>query len=264
MQLTFLGVIITVIDYTTYLEKGIKMNVSLEKDYYLRISDFDRYNRLKSSSILDIFQDIAANHANELGIGFDEMSANETLWVLSKVKFEMQKQPKSYETVHVKTWPLQPDKLICTRNYLITDNSGDIIVKGTSEWVVINSSTRKLVPVLDIFPIKEGFLTDRMFEGKIKKIADFDSDDTVYNVKTTFSDCDINGHVNNTKYANYVMDALELSEDKNIKTFQIDYSQEVISGTELCIHSEINDKDILAKGVGDDGKKKFACHMILA
>ncbi len=239
------------------------MNVSLEKDYYLRISDFDRYGRLKASSALDIFQDIAASHANELGIGFDEMSANEALWVLSKVKFEMIKQPSSYETVHVKTWPLQPDKLVFTREYLITDASGDILVKGTSEWVVINSKTRKLAMAADFFPIKEGFLTEKLFEGKIKKVTDFTPDNEAYKVRTAFSDCDINGHVNNIKYANYVMDALELSKDKHIKAFQIDYSQEVVSGTDLHIYTDINGNEIIAKGVGDDNKKKFACHISL-
>jgi len=237
------------------------MNVSLERDYYLRISDFDRYNRLKASSVLDIFQDIAASHANELGIGFDEMNANNALWVLSKVKFEILKQPAAYETVHVKTWPLHPDKLIFTREYIITDKDNDIIAKGTSEWVVINSATRKLAPAADFFPIKEGFLTDKMFEGKIKKIADFPSSNEAYRVQTTFSDCDINGHVNNIRYACYVMDALELSKDKHIKTFQIDYTQEVASGTVLHIHSDIKDNEIFAKGVGDDDKKKFSCHI---
>lgn len=239
------------------------MNVSLERDYYLRISDFNRYGRLKASSILDIFQDIAASHANELGIGFDAMIANETIWVLSKVKFEIFSQPDLYETVHVKTWPLQPDKLIFTRDYLITDKNGETVAKGTSEWVVINSVTRKLVPAADSFPIKEGFITERMFEGKIKKIPEFTSENESYVVNAAFSDCDINGHVNNIQYANYVMDALDLDESKSIKTFQIDYSQEVMMGTELHIHTKSEDNLIIAKGIGDDEKKKFACQIAL-
>ena len=240
------------------------MNVSLERDYYLRISDFDRYGRLKASSILDIFQDIAASHANELGIGFDAMMAHETIWVLSKVKFEVFSQPALYETVHVKTWPLQPDKLIFTRDYLITDKNGETVAKGTSEWVVINSVTRKLVPAADSFPIKEGFITERMFEGKIKKIPEFTSENESYVVNTAFSDCDINGHVNNIQYANYVMDALALDESKSIKTFQIDYSQEVMMGTELHIHTKLEDNEIVTKGIGDDEKKKFACQIVVS
>ena len=239
------------------------MNVSLERDYYLRISDFDRYGRLKASSILDIFQDIAASHANELGIGFDAMMAHETIWVLSKVKFEVFSQPALYETVHVKTWPLQPDKLIFTRDYLITDKNGETVAKGTSEWVVINSTTRKLVTIADIFPIKEGFITEKLFDGKIKKVPDFEENPEPYTIQTTFCNCDINGHVNNTKYANFVYDALNPSEGETIKTFQIDYIQEVSSGTKLSVHTKQNDNEIFAKGISDNGNKKFSCHIIL-
>lgn len=237
------------------------MNVSLEKDYYLRISDFDRYGRLKASSVLDIFQDIAASHANELGIGFDAMIANETVWVLTKVKFEVFGQPSMYQTVHVKTWPLEPEKIIFRREYHITNDTGETLIKGTSEWCVMHSVKRRLVSAADAFPIKEGFLTDEMFDERLKKIPDIELNEAPYVTKTTFSDCDINGHVNNIKYANYVFDALELAADKHIKTFQVDYIQEVVSGTELSIHTSVNENEIIAKGVGDDGKKKFSCHI---
>lgn len=239
------------------------MNVSLEKDYYLRISDFDRYGKLKASSILDIFQDIAASHANDLGIGFDAMMANETVWVLTKVKFEVFGQPSMYQTVHVKTWPLAPEKIVFRREYHITNDAGKTLIKGTSEWCVMHSVKRRLVSAVDAFPIKEGFITETMFEDKLKKVTECDSTDEPYITKTTFSDCDVNGHVNNTKYANYIFDSLNLPEDKNVKTLQMDYHQEVISGTELHIHTQTDGNEILAKGMGDDDKKKFSCHIIL-
>lgn len=240
------------------------MNVILEKDYYLRISDFDRYGKLKASSILDIFQDIASCHANELGIGFDAMIANKTIWVLSKVKFEVFKNPSLFETVHVKTWPLQPEKIIFTREYVISSANGDVIAKGTSEWVVIHSEKRRMVPPTDFFPIKEGFNEEKLFDGKIKKIPDFEVTDEAYTLKTGFSDCDINGHVNNIRYASYVLDALNLTAESNIKLCQIDYTQEVVSGTTLYIHTKTEDNSIIAKGEDEDGKKKFACHIELA
>lgn len=92
------------------------MNVFYENNYYLRISDFDRYGKLRTSSILDLFQDVAATHANLLGIGFDAMIENETIWVLTKVKFEIVNQPDMYETVHVKTWPLSLKKSVSDVN----------------------------------------------------------------------------------------------------------------------------------------------------
>jgi len=38
-----------------------------EKDYFLRTSDFDCKGRLKPSSVLELFQNVAGEHATVLG-----------------------------------------------------------------------------------------------------------------------------------------------------------------------------------------------------
>ncbi len=239
------------------------MNIFLNKDYYLRISDFDKYGRIFPSSVLDIFQDIAASHANEIGIGFNSMKEHNSLWVLTKVKYEIQKSPSPHETVHVKTWPLAPEKIRFIREYHITDSKGETLIKGSSEWVVINFETRKIMSAVDVFPIKDGFLSDKMFSEPLKKIADIELCENPYSVKTAFTDCDINGHVNNIKYASFILDALELPADKNIKTFQLDYIKEVLSNTELNLYCKYGENDIFVKGLGSDEKKRFTCHITL-
>ena len=49
------------------------MNKLWKKEYYLRASDFDKFNHIKPSAVLDLFQDAAGQHADELGVGFDQM-----------------------------------------------------------------------------------------------------------------------------------------------------------------------------------------------
>ena len=58
--------------------------MSYEKEYELRAADFDRWDRMQPASILSLFQDVAGIHANELGIGFAALMANQTIWVLTK------------------------------------------------------------------------------------------------------------------------------------------------------------------------------------
>lgn len=79
-----------------------------QKEYYLRASDFDKFNHIKPSAILDLFQDAAGQHAEEIGVGFQEMIKQSYLWVLTKVKFKIISEPKSYQKVNIKTWPLPP------------------------------------------------------------------------------------------------------------------------------------------------------------
>ena len=44
-----------------------------EKEYTLRASDFDKYNHINPSAILDLFQEAAAQHAIETGVGYDDL-----------------------------------------------------------------------------------------------------------------------------------------------------------------------------------------------
>jgi len=87
--------------------------------------------------------------------------------------------------------------------------------------------------------------------------------DTHYTVNAGFSDLDTNDHVNNTKYANFVMDAINPKENEILKVFQIDYRKEVMQGTTLNIHTLKAKNGILAKGTNTQGDIMFACKIEL-
>ena len=102
-----------------------------------------------------------------------------------------------------------------------------------------------------------------MFEGKLGKVHDFEALGTFYTLNAGFSELDVNGHVNNTKYANYVIDAINPSMDDKIKSFQIDYRKEVMQGTQLNIYHLRHDGNITAKGLSNDGEIIFVCKIDL-
>lgn len=235
------------------------MNTLWEKEYYLRASDFDKYNHIKPSAILELFQDAAGQHAIEIGAGFDDLIKLSYLWVLTRIKFKIISNPKSYQKVIVKTWPLPPNRLNYRREYSIDSESGERLIIGSSEWVIMHSEKRRLISDSNIYPFTEGFYTKLMFEEKLSKIHDFETTDKARVVNAGFSELDVNNHVNNTKYANYVMDAIAPFEDDIIETFQIDYRKEVLEGTSLNIHHKRQEKETLAKGINSDGDIMFAC-----
>lgn len=230
-----------------------------EKEYTLRASDFDKYNRIKPSAILELFQDAAGQHALELGVGFDEMIKRSYLWVLTRIKFKIISNPKSYQTVIVKTWPLSPNRLSYRREYCIESESGEKLIVGSSDWVVIHSEKRRLIADPNLYPFTDGFHTQLMFEDKLVKVHDFETIGTPRVVNAGFSELDVNNHVNNTKYANYVMDAIAPKENNILESFQIDYRKEVLEGTRLHIHHITDAYETRAKGVNDNNDIMFAC-----
>ncbi len=232
-----------------------------EKEYTLRAGDFDKYNRMKPSAVLELFQDAAGQHAEEIHVGYDAMASRSYMWVLLRVKLQFLSNPKNYQKVVIKTWPLAPNRLTYRREYCMEDGQGESLVIGSSEWVIVHSEKRRLVADPNLYPVTEGFLTETMFEGKMGKVSDFEESGTPRIVNAGFSEIDVNHHVNNTKYANYVLDAVAPGEQDVLRAFQIDYRKEVLEGTRLSIYHKKVNSEVLAKGLNDNGEIMFSCRL---
>lgn len=233
-----------------------------EKEYYLRASDFDKYNRIKPSAVLELFQDAAGQHALEIGVGFDALIERSYLWAITRIKFKIILNPRSYQKVIIKTWPLAPNRLSYRREYCIESESGEKLIVGSSKWVIMHSEKRRLIADPNVYPFTDGFHTELMFEDKLSKVHDFEVTDLPRVVNAGFSELDVNNHVNNTKYANFIMDAISPSESDELETFQIDYRKEVLEGTSLQIHYAREGNETLAKGINDNNDIMFACKLI--
>ena len=230
------------------MEKNI-----FEKNFVLRISDFTCYDKLKPSMMLDFFQDVAGQHADILGIGFNDLIQKDLIWVLLRTKYEVIKEPKPYTEVKVKTWPHEKGRLDFDRDYLITDQDDNVLIKGTSKWVVVNYKTRRLSLNqninYDFIPLK-----DKNYEEPFNKLEDFTLDEAspFFEYQTLFTDLDHNGHVNNIKFADFILNGISLQKDENIVKFEIDYLKELKQGSIIKNYFLRKDNIIYVKGVSDN------------
>ena len=113
----------------------------------------------------------------------------------------------------------------------------------------------------DLYPFRDGFQDEVMFNEKLSKVKDFHATGTPRIINAGFSELDANDHVNNTIYANYVLDAINPKQSDRLVIFQIDYRKEVLQGTQLSIYHTKDGNDILAKGQNENGDTMFACRL---
>lgn len=231
------------------------------KEFELRTSDFDCREKLLPGAILDIFQVVAGQHAYDLGCGVGPLMERSLLWVLIRTKYEVLKDPEMYQKVRVKTWPLPPTRVGFQREYLMESLNGEILIKASSDWVIINSESRKIVPAEDIYPKGLEYCTVKNFEKRLGKVPSFDKTENSVTLCPGFSQLDMNGHVNNTKYANYAIDALDPKENEIFTSFQIDYRHEVKKGDTLKVSAHRDGETALVKGEDLSGNVMFACKM---
>ena len=236
------------------------MALGLDMDYRLRWMDFDQYGRIQPAALLDILQDAATVHANVIGIGHDVMIKEGVFWAVIRSKYEIVKPPVHHQVVKVITWPHSLSRFSFIRDFYVQDDKGDLLVKATTEWVLMDAETRKFASAKDDYHGPTDFSDERAFEKKPRKVAQFEDDGKpALTVVPSYSDIDLNGHVNNAMYANYVVDALNPGPDGAIKTFQIDYRSEVLPDAPLAMYTSVSESGVFAKGVREDGAIAFAC-----
>ena len=133
------------------------MAIAMELDYRLRWMDFDRYGRIQPFAVLDIFQDLATVQAEDMGIGRDDMMAKGVFWAVVRSKFEIVKPPSHYQVVTARTWPHTMSSFSFMRDFSIRDEAGDLLIKASSEWVLMDIESRKFVKVTDHYTGSEDF-----------------------------------------------------------------------------------------------------------
>lgn len=235
------------------------MTFSYQQEYQLRTGDFDRYMRLRPSSVLDIFQDVAGvDVENSPSLGFEALRAKNLFWAVTRYKLEFAANPDLHQRAIAKTWPLAPRRIGFQREYTIKDLDGNMIVKGSSEWIIMNYETRKIVNALDVYDGPMDFSTETNFDTRVKRLRKFESAEKPYLIVPQFTDIDMNGHVNNVKYVEFAMNAIEPGESDRIKTFQIDYRHEVKEGTKLSVYTK-RDGNVIDVSEVAEGNDEPSC-----
>ena len=241
------------------------MALSMELDYRLRWMDFDRCGRMKPSAMLDIFQDVATVQADSMGIGRDDMLAKGVFWAVIRTKLEVVKQPANYQIVTARTWPHTPSRFSFLRDFSMRDESGAMLVKATSEWVLMDAETRKFVSVTDVYRESPEFDAERMFDRKPRKAPVFEKGNCpIATIVPSYTDIDVNGHVNNAMYADFIVNALGPDSEGSLKTLQIDYRYEAKLGEPLSVHTFAEGDRVLSKGVNERGDVVFAGEITLS
>ena len=233
-----------------------------EKNYYLRTSDFDCHGRIKPAAVLEMFQDAAGEHAGVLGCGFKQLAPRELMWVLMRTKFELCAQPAMFDTVRIKTWPCPPARVGYRRDYGVYSHEGELIAKGSSDWVLLDAESRTLVTNVSAYPEDCEFLEERSFPGRLERLRPFEAQEEGFTIVPGYSRLDINGHVNNTAYADFVLDACGEKLSGKIKAFQIDYRRELKYGSAVTVNKLSTEDGMLFSGTDAEGEISFLGRVI--
>lgn len=233
--------------------------MKLEVPFYFRYSEFDIYDRVLPSSLFSAFQDIAGEHAERLGVGYKEMIDRDLIWVLVRSKYEILSHPQVDTEYILETWPLPKGPIDFNRDYRIRQTNGEVLIRATSKWAVTNLKTRKLVRSRDINYCGENFYPVRNFEEDLQNFAleEKEQKSFIFSHTVRFTDLDHNRHMNNTKYATLVLDAISPNEDEIITEMQINYLIECQLGDKINVYLNQQNGYYYVDGIKNGSEQKI-------
>lgn len=235
-----------------------------KKDYKISLSDVDFTESLRLSTLFNFFQDAASLASNNLGFGIHTLEKEHGVaWILMRIRVDITRMPMLDEKIIIETWPLEPKKLEFGRDFYVRDQDGNIIIRAVSSWVIMDINKRKLKRTDTIGITYPEKITERAIDCKLGKLKHSGELDVSYKKVIGYSDIDFNGHLNNSKYVDYITDCFSMEEHKTygVKSIEVNFLNEALPGDEITLYrdtSTIQSNRVYVEGVNEtDGRVVF-------
>ncbi|MFC2947988.1 acyl-[acyl-carrier-protein] thioesterase [Virgibacillus sediminis] len=232
-----------------------------KKDYHIDLRDVDFKKKLRISTLFSYFQEIASLSAASLGVGIDDLEKDYGVaWILMRIKVEVARIPELNEDITIETWAHEPGKLEFKRDFFVRDQQGTPIIRAVSAWVLMDLVERKLKRSSHIpFEYPSG-REETAIDYELKKLKRVESMKTVYQKVIGYSDIDFNGHLNNSRYVDFILDCLPIIDHQTheIAAIEVNFNHEALPGETIKLKKGISNKHtniITTEGINENTQK---------
>ena len=237
------------------------MDYYCEKDFIIGTRDVDEHNHCRPSALLSHLQEAATAAAVDLRISREELLARyNVFWMLARIWFRLDRPLRWDDVLTVRTWHRGGRGASVYRDFdLYVD--GVPVGEAVSNWVLADQDTRRMLRAshveLEGFLRTGGSLCKGITLNKLRKPEDME---VVQQRRMHYSDTDINGHVNNARYADFALDVLypqALAQGGFLSDMQVGYLAECRPGELLTIYRSQEGQRHFVRGIGQDGVPRF-------
>lgn len=228
----------------------------------VRYHDADPRGAVRLTALLAYLQDAAAEHALALGVAVKDLRKLGLTWVLSRVHLQLGRLPRCGEQVTIRTWPVSRDGRFSVRDFELLDHRGERTGCATSSWAVLDLRSRRPVridahlPPYPLHPVRA--LADPF--GVLPTVDQWEAE---LHLPVLRGDLDVNGHVNNTIYAGWALEAVPprvydhavpLAIEINFRA-EVHYGDRIISRCGVVEESDTTVSLLHRIEHGDDGRE---------
>jgi medium-chain acyl-[acyl-carrier-protein] hydrolase len=179
-------------------------------------------------------QESAYHHAENLGFGFSHLMEKNLFWVLANQKIQMESYPRWGEKISIHTYPSGKGRLSYYRDFKIFDKKSKLIGKATTTWYAIDLQRRRPRRLEDYFefsPVEGEFV----FQERPDRLKFIEYKKTYKTFQAGYYDLDINDHVNNVRYIEWILEcfSLDFHKSRQLSEIEINYMAEAVFGNSI-------------------------------
>ena len=235
------------------------MHEVFEMKYTIRSTDVDIFGNCRPSALLCVFQDMATDHSRIAGMDQDILTERyNAAWLLVRMWYRLERPLRMGEELSLRTWHRGAGGLIVYRDFDLTVN-GQSVGEAVSAWVVADRENRKMLRPSLVECIASSPVPENVKERQLKLIKTPKDKQLIHRREIRYSDLDLNGHMNNTRYADVIMDVMTAAEMQGrwVSEMQINYSMECGPGESISIFRRMEEGSCYVDGCSDDGARRF-------
>ncbi len=221
------------------------MEMLYTKNFELTDLHVDCHRRLKNSVLLYLVQEVSTDHAELLGSDWETLSSKNLFWAIIRQKVQITRLPEAGETIRLETWPLPATRVAYPRATIAYDEKGRELFRTMALWVLMDMENRSMVlpgkSGVDVPGIVRGLELDAPGSLMPKPLANHTTHTVHYGL------LDRNGHMNNTRYLDWVDDLLSarFHKDHPVRELTVCYLAEAREGQQVTLHWELLEAGVL-------------------
>lgn len=212
------------------MEVGV-LPLCYEQNFTVEYTECDPFSRMSPGAILRRIQDIGTAQCDELGMDEEMYRRTETVFLLSRLSLQIYNAPLVRQAIRMQTRAYGRHRALYQRVTSLFDEQNNKLCEADSRWVLVSTNTRRILrtpPEGMIMPFNE---TPGAEEHDLD-IPPHDMPAELETLHASYSLCDNNGHINNTRYADLICDRLpiEALRETPVKRMLLIYRNEIPLG----------------------------------
>ena len=211
---------------------------SYQEQFTLLTRDCDVNGQWRPSAVLAAMQEAAGAHCALLGCGRDDLLKRGIVWILARCEVQMDRYPAIGEKVTVQTFHKPCRLRFFPRYYVFSDEAGNMVGKAGTLGLLMDNHTRQTIAAGDVAALLPDNSEIAAPMALPATVGQLQGEEAVMPYRPLYTDLDVNGHVNNTRYADWLCNALgiEAMQRYQLQSLILNYNAEVLPDQEVALH----------------------------